>query len=391
MENLLSHEAEYVLVTDNDALNNLCQLWQSLSHLAIDTEFMRVDTFYPKVALLQINDGEGNYLIDPLLISDWKLFSALMLKPEITKIFHSCSEDLLVFIHHFALLPSPIFDTQIANAFLNQGFGLSYQNLIAEQMGIDVPKAETRSDWLQRPLSDEQLHYAALDVAFLPEIYARQVEALQAMGRLEWVKEDCQRLLGNYKDEIEQDFSQAYLNISAAWQLDARQLGILKALASWREQRARQRNKPRNWIVRDKELMNIAKYHPANMTDLSNIDGLHANFINYEGAAVLEIVQQVLNLHETALPERIARPLSGAQKKHFRKAQQFVEQKAEELHLPVEVLGRKRTLMQMFQDILNLSANPGQKAISLSDLQLPSELQGWRRDILVPGLLELMQ
>jgi ribonuclease D len=97
----------------------------------MDTEFMRVNTFYPQLALIQINDGDAIYLIDPLEISEWETFTELMLSPSVLKIFHSCSEDLGVFAHHFGLLPAPLFDTQIANAFLNQGFGLGERRLPA--------------------------------------------------------------------------------------------------------------------------------------------------------------------------------------------------------------------------------------------------------------------
>ena len=268
MDSQKNYSTEYALITGDNILNQCCEAWQSKSYLALDTEFMRTDSFYPKVALIQVCDGEKNYLIDPLRISDWEKFKALMLAPEITKIFHSCSEDLLVFIRQFGLLPSPIFDTQIANSFLNQGFGLSYQNMISEQLDIDIPKGETRSNWLKRPLSVQQLDYAALDVAYLPEIYSRQKKQLAHRNISAWVDEDCQRLGGNYKEELSQDFSQTYRSISAAWQLDKSQLNILKALAEWREIRARQRDKPRNWIIKDKELEDVV----SNITRTKSVD-----------------------------------------------------------------------------------------------------------------------
>ncbi len=391
MDSQESYNTDYVLITDDEALNKCCESWQSHTHLALDTEFMRTDSFYPKVALFQVNDGKKNYLIDPLSISDWVKFQALMLAPEITKIFHSCSEDILVFIYQFGILPSPIFDTQVANAFLNQGFALSYQNMISEQFGINLPKGETRSNWLQRPLSEQQLDYAALDVAYLPEIYSRQKEKLAGMNKLAWVEEDCQRLLSNYQEELEQDFSQTYRNISAAWQLDEKQLYILKALAEWREKRARQRDKPRNWIIKDKELVSIAKIIPKNIAQLGQIEGLNANFIHYEGLALLEVMQKKLNQANACLPKQIARPLSNAQKKEFKKAQLLVEKKAVELNLPTEILGRKRTLLSLYQSILELKDTTSNEPIDVGKIRLPDELQGWRNEILVKELIELMQ
>jgi len=391
VDKLTDYSTDYIVITEDHDLNQYCDSWKNKPYLALDTEFMRTDSFYPKVALLQVSDGERNFLIDPLSIADWEQFIALMLAPEITKIFHSCSEDLLVFIRQFGLLPSPVFDTQVANAFLNQGFGLSYQNMVSEQLGIDVPKGETRSNWLQRPLSAQQLDYAALDVAYLPEIYLRQKEALAAMNKLVWVEEDCQRLGNNYKEELAQDFSQTYRNISAAWQLDEEQLVILKVLAEWREKRARHRDKPRNWIIKDKELVTIAKSIPENIEQLSQIEGLNTNFIHYEGRALITLIQDNLNIDAEKLPEALPRPLSNGQKKIFKKAQLLVEKKAGELNLPIEVLGRKRTLISVFQEILKLKSSATEELIDVDKMNLPDELLGWRKEILVEGLLEVLQ
>ncbi len=184
---------------------------------------------------------------------------------------------------------------------MNQGFALSYQNMISEQFGINLPKGETRSNWLQRPLSQQQLDYAALDVVYLPEIYSRQKKSLAEIGKLAWVNEDCQRLLSNYKEEMGQDFSEAYRSISAAWQLEDKQLLVLRSVAEWREKRARKRNKPRNWIIKDKELLTIAKTIPENITQLGQIEGVNANFIHYEGQAVLKLVQEALSRDDSRL------------------------------------------------------------------------------------------
>ncbi len=379
------------MLTEDETLDQYCLQWQSKPFLAIDTEFMRVDSFYPKIALLQINDGENNFLIDPLLISNWDKFKALMLNKNITKVFHSCSEDLLVFIHHFGLLPEPIFDTQVGNAFLNQGFGLSYQNLVAQRTGVDIPKGETRSDWLRRPLSNEQLEYAALDVAYLPVIYLELEQQLKASGRLSWAQEDCQRLLGNYENEINQDFSQSYLNFSSAWQLDNQELAILKVLAEWREQRARLRNKPRNWIIRDKELLTIVKNKPVTLSKLQSLEGMHSNFINYEGKAVIDSIKHILANSGEDYPESLPRPLTGAQKKIFKKLQALLEDKAEILSIPVEILGRRKLLMQLFYAVLLLRESSHNEAFDYAKLQLPEEFQGWRKEQVLDDLLELLK
>lgn len=379
---------EFTQVSDAETLNALCEQWKNLPFLAIDTEFMRVDTFYPQLALLQINDGSQIYLIDPLEIEDWEAFKRLMCQASVVKIFHSCSEDLLVFAHVFKLLPVPVFDTQIANAFLNEGFGISYQNLVAAHAGHEIPKGETRSDWLQRPLSQQQLDYAALDVEYLPAIYRRQVERLEQQDRLAWVQEDCQRLLGNYREELEQDFSQAYTGFSAAWQLDGNELVLLKLLAEWRERRARERDKPKNWILRDHAILEIAKTHPASRGQLQRVDGLNSNFIHYESEAILALVREAET--QPAMSNHFPRPLTNSQKKLFNQAQALVRRKAEELALPVEILGRKRLLLSVFYEVLAHKLD-NQSKIDPQSLALPEEFSGWRQQYLLYELLELLQ
>ena len=378
----LAEPNEYSLIEDNESLNALCLSWADNAFLAMDTEFIRTSTFYPKMGLIQICDGQANYLIDPLVIDDWDLFKGLMIKPELLKIFHSCSEDLLVFIAFLGIIPQPIFDTQISTAFLNEGFALSYQNLVKGRKGIEIPKGETRSDWLQRPLTPEQFKYAALDVAYLPEIYAWQAQRLADTGKLSWLEEDCLRLVQLYKTEMTGDFESYYLSMKGAWQLNSRQLGALQKLASWREQRARKRDKPRSWIIKDKELIAIAKALPEDIKLLALIPGIATNFIHYEGSEVLQIIQDAKVMPEASLPERLAAPLTTGQKNKLKKAQLLVEEKAQTLALPAEILARRRCLLALFTNVLESKGG---------EVVIPEELRGWRKDYLVAPLLEIFQ
>lgn len=373
----------YDMVTGDAALTALCEQWRNCEFLAMDTEFIRTTTFYPHVGLIQVNDGGAHsHLVDPLTISDWQAFSELMLDPAVTKIFHSCSEDMQVFMIALNLVPTPVFDTQIAAAFLNQGFGISYQNLVSLSLGFDLPKGETRSDWLQRPLTETQLRYAALDVACLPQIYQDQREKLAALNRLTWVQEECEALLQQYRDEMAGDYSAYYLNIKGAWSLNRRQLAILQSLARWREQRARKRDKPRNWIIKDRSLIDIAKRCPRHMDDLAGIEDIGKHFLHHEGREVLNLVAAAAALPEPELPGLLPRPLDGRAKSRLKRGQQFVEQRARDLDLPVEVLVRKRWLINMVQDMRDAKGDAP---------ALPAELAGWRKPLLMPGLLEALE
>ncbi len=372
----------WTMIEDDAALVACCQRWSACPVLALDTEFMRVSTFYPKVALIQVCDGASITLIDPLQIQDWAAFAALLTNPAITKIMHSCSEDMLVFHTFLGVLPVPVVDTQQATALLNEGVGLSYQNLVKLRFGIELPKAETRSDWLQRPLTSEQLEYAALDVAYLPQCWQAQLAALQELGRESWLREDSARQLQQYTTELASDFSDYYLNFKAAWQLRPQQRAALQKLATWREQRARKRDKPRSWIVKDTALFAFAQGMYTSKAQLGAVEEVSDNFLRYEGDEVLALIREAHDLPEAACPPPMAKPLTPGQKGRLRKAQDYVEQKSTELRMPPEVLGRKRTLQALLMTLIGEGAAP---------VTIPDELQGWRGPLLLEQLTEILK
>lgn len=379
---------DYTLVEDDQSLSDLCIAWQDSKYLAMDTEFIRTSTFYPRVGLIQINAGAGNYLIDPLNINDWEAFKELMTRESITKIFHSCSEDIQVFMVKLGIIPSPVFDTQIGSAFLNEGFGNSYHTLVMDCFDLDLPKGETRSDWLQRPLQEKQCHYAAQDVAYLPTIYMQQRKLLEEKGRYHWFLEECEALLNAYRMEMEADFSQYYLNIRGAWQLSSAQLHLLSQLAQWREMRARTRDKPRNWIIKDKSLIEIARLAPDSLEELKSVDELGQSFVHHEGEEILALVASTQQAPDEHHPDPLPQPLDGKAKGKLKKAQQFAENKAIELDLPVEMLVRKRWLTTLLQD---LQIAEKDKIVSPEEILLPQEFTGWRNALLFPGLIESMR
>ncbi|RMV93581.1 ribonuclease D, partial [Pseudomonas coronafaciens] len=246
-------------IRDDDSLALYCAQWQSLPFVALDTEFMRVDTFYPIAALLQIGDGKSAWLIDPLLINDWRPLSALLENPDVIKVVHACSEDLEVLLRLTGSLPVPLFDTQLAAAYLNLGFSMGYSRLVQEVLDIDLPKGETRSDWLQRPLSETQISYAAEDAVHLAELFAILRPRLSD-DKYAWLLDDGAELVANLRREV--DPYEVYRDAKLAWKLSRAQLAVLRELCAWREREARARNLPRNRIVREHSLWPLAKTQP---------------------------------------------------------------------------------------------------------------------------------
>lgn len=371
-------------VENDAALAACCKRWQSAAALALDTEFMRVSTFYPQAALFQVSDDHTLTLVDPLGIHDWSPFVALLEDPAIVKILHSCSEDLLVFLHELGVIPAPLFDTQVAGSMLEHGLSVSYQNMVKHYLDLDIPKGETRSDWLQRPLSEQQLEYAALDVAYLHRIWEIQSEQLEKLQRTDWMREDSSRLAALYAEELSKDFSGHYLAFKSAWQLGPRQRAALQKLAEWREQRARLRDRPRNWILKDTALFAIAQSLPENRARLAALPDVGESFIRHEGEQILDLLREVKALPEAECPPALPKPFSSSQKSRLAKARTVIERKAQELSVSPEFLCRRKSLHALFLAV-------EERADAAALLALPPEFSGWRGAVLLEELLEALQ
>lgn len=360
-----------IYVTDNAVLATLCDHWQKLPLLALDTEFVRVDTFYPRIGLIQVGDGVKNYLLDPLVLSEWTGFIALLSNPAITKVLHSCSEDLVVFKEFFNQLPTPLFDSQRAAAFLGFGYSISYQNLVKEILDIEVSKDQTRSDWTRRPLSDEQRNYAALDVAYLPAIAQFLKERLTQTKRSDWAEGEFAQMLSAAVPESDADsWQDYYLSLGGAWRLDASQLGALQRLCEWREQQARGRNKPRSWIAKDAELLAIAAAMPQELAALTALPDMPRPLVSRDGADILALIKAPQK-GPAPRPELTEQPLSTEMRKSLKVCQGIVRQFAEQMGMAPELLARKKQLMPLIY-AAHLSA----------DYPWPEGLTGWRQLLL---------
>lgn len=368
---------EPIWVDNAQTLNELCQRWSEQAAIAVDTEFMRSDTFYPITGLIQVGDGEGCYLIDPLAIEDLTPLAELWRNENVVKVLHSCSEDLEVFSVSVDALPQPLFDTQIAAAFAGFGFSLGYANLVREMLGVEIPKGETRSDWLARPLSVAQKNYAALDVAHLLIVYGRLLQILKEKGRLDWVKADCAQLIDSAS--APQDARLAYQKIGLGWKLPPRGVAALQLLAQWREQEARARDIPRNRILKEQPLYEIARRLPESLSQLQRIDGIPRRTLNDDGEQLLNLVAEACALDESALPEKMPPPLGREFGDAIKSMKAWVRERAEQEDIPTEVLIRKKEYEQIIRSVI--AGKPS----------LPGRLNGWRAELIGHGLLDIAQ
>lgn len=298
---------EPLMVESNQALADIARQWQCSSMLAVDTEFIRTDTFYAILGLIQVSDGSGCWLIDPLTITDWQPLKNLLQDQRIIKVFHAPSEDLEVLNQTIGCLPQPLFDTQVAAALAGFGFSRGYSALVKVLLDIELEKHETRSDWTRRPLSETQKAYAAEDVHYLAMIYPMLEQRLQALGRSQWLVDDMQLLADKAS---EPDCTELYyLKVKSAWHLKPAGVALLQRLCMWREQEARLRDKPRSRIVSDKVLLEVALHWPANMNELSVLHDMHPRVLRMYGSKLLSLVVECRSLSESSYPELLPQPL----------------------------------------------------------------------------------
>lgn len=269
-------------------LLELCAQLRGRPVLAIDTEFMREKTYYAQLCLVQIAAEDIVACVDPLALPDINPLLDLLYDPGVIKVMHAARQDLEIFFDLRGELPRPVFDTQIAATVLGYSDQIGYANLVQQMLGVNLDKTATRTDWSQRPLSPQQLHYAADDVRYLFQVYQHQQQSLAASGRLAWLQADFDELtaLDNYAIEPQR----LWKKVRGTQKLKGAQLAVLQALAAWREERARKANRPRRWILSDELLSDIARYCPQDSAALEHVRGIEPGFVGRNGAAVLELI-----------------------------------------------------------------------------------------------------
>lgn len=294
-----------------DALVSFCRRMAGRPWLAVDTEFMREHTYRPRLCLVQISDGREIACIDPLAIEDLSPLIALLGREDSVKVFHAASQDMEIFYDlEPTALPRPVFDTQIAAAVLGFGAQVSYGALVQRLLGHSLDKQHARSDWLRRPLSDEELQYAADDVRYLGEVYLRLKTELERRGRLTWIEQDLAQLSdpGRYVNRPEL----AWRRLKRLGRLRPRARSAAQRLAAWREKRAQYSDRPRQWILKDDTLMDIAQRLPRDIQSLQRIRGLPDKIAKQHGEEILGMIADALADPEPPEPaERAA--LSPAQ------------------------------------------------------------------------------
>lgn len=261
-----------MFVTTYDDLKAFCVRAQNSDVLAVDTEFLRERTYHPHLCLIQLAISDSDIVaVDPIAIKDLSPLVELFENPAITKIFHACGQDLEVIDATLGCIPAPIFDTQVAAAFLGHRMQLGYGPLVEAYEEVHLAKAESLTDWSRRPLDPEQLSYAEDDVRYLPGIYYKMVEELIVADRLNWVMPEMQTLI--VSEQFKHEPKEAYLHLKRAATLTRTQLGVAREVCAWREKTAENRDIPRKWVISDEVVIEICKRVPKDAQRLHRIRG----------------------------------------------------------------------------------------------------------------------
>lgn len=354
-----------------EKLERLVARISSPATLAVDTEFMRRNTFYPELALLQVGTEQHAALIDPLAFQLGRPLLDAMENPANVCIMHSASEDMEAMAELLPHGPGHLFDTQIAAALAGLGAGLSYQKLVHQLTGDELDKGETRSDWLQRPLTRSQCDYAALDVLHLHTLYRQLHTRLDSLGRLDWLDEECQRVCRRAERDTLDPQPQTRLHAAADWSREKQ--SMLRRLLLWRECAARALDKPRPWLINDKLALDLVAQAPASLDDLRDRMRGQRAMRSAQCKALYAEIRRPLAQEEIEATVAIAPSPDREQRNTIKKLKQAVNLTAEELDIPAGLLCPRRLL----EDLL-ISGT------------WPEELKGWRRPVLEPRFAPLL-
>lgn len=361
-------------IADQDSLEAFAERARQASVLAIDTEFLREKTYYPKLCLLQVSADDEVAVIDPFSIASFDPLLPLFEDESIMKVFHAGSQDLEILLRETGVLPKPIFDTQIAAALLGHTQQIGLSSLVHAELGVQLRKIDSFTDWSQRPLSDSQLQYAAEDVIYLPRLYERMRVKLKKLGRLDWLTHDFQEMSDPAHYEV--DVWQRYKRLKRMTSLSRKQLAAARVVAAWRETTAQQRNLPRKWVLTDEQIVESCKREPRSLSELYMVRGMREKLPVRDARKVLALMVDALSAPEDSWPET-ERPGKSERNVDFQLdlMMAIVRLRSKESGIAIPTLASHDDMVKVargYRDNIEL-------------------LRGWRKAIVGGELLELLE
>ena len=315
--------------------------------LAVDTEFFRETTYFPHLGLVQAANSKIVACIDPLAFDARDSIASLLLNTEITKVFHSCSQDLEVLNLYLGALPCPILDTQIAASLIDETEQIGYANLVLSELDVHLDKSQTRTNWLKRPLTSKQLEYAADDVSYLYQLIETVSTKLEKLQRKDWFLEDCISLCTS-SQQYEPDITNCGTRVKGTHKLPGLELAIINAIANWREIFAIQIDKNRRRALPDDNIVLIATSKPDSIEKLNQTGQLSRYLSPAELESLFDVIKDSYNIPENEWPVNRRTKLDNEEKKRLEALQQLILKKADELKISSSILCPRKELTQLF-------------------------------------------
>jgi ribonuclease D len=362
-------------ITTTVELAALCERLGGEEFITVDTEFMREKTYYPELCLVQLAGAGDVAVVDAQAKGiDLAPLGALLAKPDVVKVFHACRQDVEIFLLRFGAVPTNLFDTQVAAMVAGFGDQVGYDALVSALTGGHIDKAHRFSDWSARPLTKAQVDYAAADVTHLRAVYEKLMVKLRAEGRLEWVAEEMAALADaeTYRVDPERAWERLKLRTN-----NRRQVAIVQAIASWREREAQRVNIPRQRLVRDEQVPEIAALAPADAEALSKARGITLGFAQGKsGQSLLAAIAAAKALPEEQLPR------SERQRDTPRASPALVALLKVLLNAVAEQNNVAPRLVASSEDV---------ETMALDETAENPALQGWRREMFGEDALRLIR
>ncbi|KCV74113.1 ribonuclease D [Vibrio parahaemolyticus VP49] len=360
----------YQIITKNKDLEQVCAQARDADVVMLDTEFVRIRTFYPQLGLIQLFDGKHLSLIDPTELTDMTSFIELLKDASVLKVLHACGEDLEVFQNAFGCTPFPMVDTQLMAAFLGHGLSTGFATLVEEYLGVALDKSESRTDWMARPLTQKQLDYAAADVHYLLPLYEKLLDKVTEAGWWEAVQQESDLLVSKRIRETNEE--NAYLDIKGAWQLKPSELAVLKPLATWRYREAIKRDLALNFIFKEGDLLTVARLGLTSFKKME-AEGMDSRAVNRHGTKIAAIVKKAKQTPPEEYPAKIDRLMDYPGYKQVFKNMKDVVKSAAQNQVSDRVLASKKQINQLISWVWKKDRDPA---------RLPDVMQGWRLELL---------
>jgi len=370
------------LVESSSMMDELVQQLSEEKIIAVDTEFFRETTYYPKLALIQIATDSIVACVDPLAFDAKPALKQILCNKEIIKIFHSCSQDLEVLFYYLDEIPAPIYDTQIANALLTDHHQIGYAALVENELTVQLDKSQTRTNWLQRPLTAKQIQYAGDDVLYLYHLHQLLDKKLQDTERRSWFDEDSEQLSaeGNC---FQVDVSKLWKRVKGATKLDRKKLAIVQAIAVWREELAQQNDQTRRRALPDDIIIRLALNPTEDINTLTQVIPKHLKISVENQQQLLTTMREVQQSSENTWPDNRFTVLDGEQKLILKNLQQLIATKADELGISSAILCSRKDLEQLIIATTKDDIPPDQIKLTIT--------QGWRLHCVGQDLLNTLK